>query len=543
MPSFCGGSHDRTGAIEPSSHRGYARDALWERTHEFERLVKARLTAPDAPLPARLSDGQLLSVEAEVAAKTWGGNFTRGEYRTAVEKAWTATARWIEAPRSNKPTEDLVQAWLQPEGRDLWRRIIESVECQRRTVPAVQFARGTMLATAGLRSTPHVLHGWEALRHNRELSALVGELADSCVGRNKQTPCETTYPNVTRLLPRISRELTAEVHVTLAAIAEQYAALDIPVGRFLAVDGQLTPAWTPQTSMVVEDPVEWGQHPANRRQTPDVGTRIYQRRSYDGHVVTTRRVRGYHLTAAVDLATGLVMAFDLSNAQKSHEPKILRDILLPAMFGLSPRLNVQAIVGDGLFDNNETHEHLETRYGIHLVAARPREKLGSRGKLFKTDEHRSIAAIRGDGVAICRAHGALLDYRGLDAPKRNGLDPGELVDPRSFRSRFICTDGCGKPSISTSECWSHLPYYPHTPHGRLELYAYRHALLRRRNQAESLFSALQIGYKQGTDGAARVRVTDDDSVRALIALSIVTRALLALYAEREIRSTTSARAA
>jgi len=237
------------------------------------------------------------------------------------------------------------------------------------------------------------------------------------------------------------------------------------------------------------------------------------------------------------------MAFDLRNAQKSHEPRILRDALLPTMFGLSPHLKVDAIVGDALFDDHETHEHLETRYGIHLVAHRSRHKFDTGGKLLKEENHRSIAAIRGDGIAVCRAHRALLQYRGLDAPKRHpGLQPGDLVDPRGFRSRFICPAGCGTPSVSTRDCWSNLPYYPHTPHGRLKLYAYRRALLRRRNQAESLFSALQVGYKQGTDGAARVRVLDDDSVHALIALSIVTRALLSLRAQRD-RSLPQAHAA
>ena len=67
----------------------------------------------------------------------------------------------------------------------------------------------------------------------------------------------------------------------------------------------------------------------------DIGARRYQRKQ-DGVLETTRLVNGFRLTALVDLATGLVLSFDLSNAQKSHEPLILRDKLLPTLFHVSP---------------------------------------------------------------------------------------------------------------------------------------------------------------------------------------------------------------
>jgi hypothetical protein len=513
--------------VIPPSAPDDGRDPLWERAREFERLVRLRVADPEAPLPAKLTKGQIMSVEAESAARTWGGNFTRGEYYRAFEVAWKKTALHVQAPRSDSPTEDVVGAWLQPEGRDLWRRIMGSVHSMQRAIPALQMSLGAMLATSAMRATPHILHGWDLMLHNEGIRTLVNELAQSCDGVHRQLPRPVGYSTVTRHLPRLSHEIAAEVRVTLATIAIEYMRQGIPVGRFLAVDGSLVPAWvSPRTADA-------------RRQKADVGVRRYQRRQ-DGVLRTTRTSDGYHLTVLADLATGLVLAFDVANAQKAHEPLILRDRLLPSLFAMNPDLGVDAIVGDNLFDNRETHEHLETRYGIHLVAHRYRHQYAEHTKSFKPESadkqkrHPSVASIRGDGVAICRRHGLLLEYRGLYAPRsREGLTPGELVDPHGFRTRFTCPDGCGVTSVRTSMCWDNLPYYPHTPYGRLKLYAYRRALLNRRNLIESLFSALQVAYKQGLDGAARVRVADRNVQEALIALSIVTRALLALRATRD----------
>jgi hypothetical protein len=401
----------------------------------------------------------------------------------------------------------------------------------RRTIPALHFTLGTMLATAGMRATPHVLHGRELLLHNDPLRQLVLDLSQSCDGVHRQEPVPTSYSNVTRLLPRLSEGLAAEVHVALAEISARFAEFGIPVGKFLAVDGSLVPAWVPQKAV--------GRGGDGRQKKGDVGVRRYTR-TQDGVTQTRRIVGGYHLTALTDLATGLVLAFDVRNAQKSHEPRILREKLLPTLFEMSPQLEVDAIVGDNLFDNEETHEHLEACYGIHLVAHRYRHQFAEHTKSFKPEStdrkrrHRSIASIRGDGVAVCREHGLLLEYRSFDPPPhaREGLHPGDLVNPDAFRTRFTCLAGCGQPSVRTSMCWANLPYYPHTPYGRLKLYAFRRALLLRRNQIEALFSALQIGYKQGLDGAARLRIVDRNVQEALIALSVVTRALLALQALR-----------
>ena len=86
--------------------------------------------------------------------------------------------------------------------------------------------------------------------------------------------------------------------------------------------------------------------------------------------------------------------------------------------------------------------------------------------------------------------------------------------------------------IPTQACWSNLPFFPYTPHGWPDLFAYRVALLRRRNQAEAAFSSLQVGYKEGLDGAARARLVDLTENEAPIGLSFGTRGLLVLSAVR-----------
>jgi hypothetical protein len=69
--------------------------------------------------------------------------------------------------------------------------------------------------------------------------------------------------------------------------------------------------------------------------------------------------------------------------------------------------------------------------------------------------------------------------------------------------------------------------------GSPDLFALRVALLRRQhNLSESAFSSLQVGYKQGLDCAARLRLTDLTENEALIGFSFATRAPLVLAAER-----------
>lgn len=187
---------------------------------------------------------------------------------------------------------------------------------------------------------------------------------------------------------------------------------------------------------------------------------------------------------------------------------------------LRPRVRHPARVGlrvDGdLGAPRPPFRRAEAHYGIPLVAVRKAHAFATRGVIFKESERQ-------------------LPYAGLDAPSRKGLRPGEPTNANEWRSRFNCPEGCGKPSVATRLCWSNLPYHPHTPHGRLQLYAERRALLCRRNQIEGTFSALQVGYKQCLDGAARVRLFDRTVNEGLIAISLVTRALLVLLAERKLR--------
>jgi hypothetical protein len=391
-----------------------------------------------------------------------------------------------------------------------------------------------MLATAGMRATPHIRQGRDLMINNSAFSGLISELAMSCGGALRRMPQVKSYNEVDRRLRLVAPGIATAVHVTLGEIAAEFGRTGLPVGRHLAVDGSLFPAWVPQKSSRGSDELEaWF-----RRRSPQAGFIAYTR---DGDALderiarragkkVLRAVRGYRLTSMVDLATGLVLAFDLRDPTTSSELGVLRDVLLPRMFDVSPSLEVTAIVGDGRYDDKRSHEHLETHYGIHLVAARGPHLLRRPPRPVTETRHPTVAGVKGNGIAICREHKQPLLYKGLTptpAEGRRGLSPGDPVAPSKFRSRFECPEG-HRVSFPTRYCWSDLPYYPYTPHGRPDLYATRIALLAQRNQVETFFSAMQVGYKQCLDGAARVRVYDHVVTEALIALAIVTRALISL---------------
>lgn len=80
--------------------------------------------------------------------------------------------------------------------------------------------------------------------------------------------------------------------------------------------------------------------------------------------------------------------------------------------------------------------------------------------------------------------------------------------------------------------WTALAYYPHHGHGQPRRYAERYALLAHRNVCESFFNALKVGHGIATVGADRLRLTDFDSVRALVDLSFCMGTALMLGHER-----------
>jgi hypothetical protein len=457
----------------------------------------------------------------------------------ALERATNDTRLLVAAPTSDSPTDDVVAAWLQPEGRELWRRIISGCSPTPTSAPGLQFAMTVFLALGAMRTTPHLRHAYDLALSNEALLALGREMALSCEGAARCEPQRRSYEQVSRLLPRLAEGLAGEVHIALAQVGAKFAAWGLPVGKFAAVDGSAYPAWAQQRSANVAGIHSPARERLLRRRTPEAGFLVHSheyRPDQDESSTITMAMRGYWLTVLVDLVTGLVLTFDLRDATKAHEPAVLRETLLPRLFLLSPDLEVDAIVGDAKYDDDPTHEHLETYYGIHPVVGRKKHALATRARRLTEADHRSVAVIRSDGTAICRAHGHELEYRELWPTNRRllGLRPGER-DPRAFRTRFECPSGCGKVSVATRTCWSNLPYYPYTPHGQYKRFAYRRALLPRRNQGESVFSSTQVGYKQSLDGAARSRVQDLTTQEALTALAFATKGFLSLLAERIAR--------
>src|SRR5205823_1510402 len=137
-----------------------------------------------------------------------------------------------------------------------------------------------------------------------------------------------------------------------------------------------------------------------------------------------------------------------------------------------------------------------------------------------------------------------LEYLGIEpTPKQRlkfGILPGQVVSPELFRSRYRCPRGCGRHTLRTRACWSNVPVLPHTPHGRLDLYARRRALINRRNQIEAWYSALKSAYKLALDGPDRTRTYDRTILEALIATAVVTHALLILYDARSKQAAAAA---
>jgi hypothetical protein len=527
----------------PNVHR-YPPDPFFERSKRFQLLVQAMGSDPGATFPDDLTDAQQIALEAEAARRRYG-RFSRRAYQAAIERAMNETRRQVVAPASDTPTADVTAAWLQPEGRSFWASAVSKAAGARSGVAGLQFSMGVMLAAAAMRATPHLLHAYDLLLNNGPLFNTVSELALSCEGVARREPEKRSYPHVTKKMRRLAETIPVEAHNTLAQVVAQLSNYGIPVGRYLLVDGSHSPAWAQQRPAYLNGKWDPALESHLRRRSRDAGYVVYSAKyRKDGlderaHASEGERgrayrrgMRGYGLTALVDGASGIPLAFDLRDATRAHEPRVLREVLLPRVFEFSPELSVRAIVGDAKYDDDPTHEYLETHFGVHLVAARHAHALRARGKVFSETTHRSIRGLQGDGIAICRAHDRKLRYVGLDAPGRDGLRPGQPTDPREFRSRFYCEEGCGKPSIATRDFWSNLPYFPRTPNGRLDLFAEGRALLRRRNPIESTFSSLQVGNKQCLDGAARGRAYDIAIHEALIALALTNYALLVLRAER-----------
>jgi hypothetical protein len=226
--------------------------------------------------------------------------------------------------------------------------------------------------------------------------------------------------------------------------------------------------------------------------------------------------RGYYLVVLVDRATQAPIVWTLRNAQWD-EARAIKEILffLDEEWPDSP---LERVGADSAWDENWAYEYCEGA-GVHLIAARGRAKIERNAKT-PLPFSEGIGWFDERGMAWCRHHQLPMHYVGA-----------QFAGDK--RTRWRCPHGCeGTPGIQMSEGWAALPYYPHHSVGRPDLHAMRLAILARRNSCEALFSGLKCRQKLGLAGAARTRLTDYDSVLALISLALMLRTAFLLASVR-----------
>ncbi len=500
-------------------------------------VAKLRAAGRNAIHTVDLSD---LSVrERDFALKVW--HLPEDVDLPSYIEKWIVHQQRFGQPRLDDYLPDLAAMLGQPEMLWLLGNWAYPETASTGPKPAYSGSKAAMCHMGAFGISPHVNDSVAALRGSREerdVFAWAFELGARLTGREGKEPpfrMVAKPSNVYRHMPKLSGTLGRRAMEANVRMLRSLDALypHMKIGRVGGVDGTAVAAWCPQRKSKDND------HEAKlRARATHAGFRFY---SHDGgkHDVVegeaykiehVKAWRGYYLVVLVDYCTGRPIVWTLMDA--SHdEAKALKE-LLRLLFEFWPDCPLETIVGDGAWDEDWAHELCERYYGIHLVASRTNEtRLDAKHHI--ADESDAIAYFDGRGQAFCRAHRKALKWVGNAFANREGLAPGEPAPETHFRLRFKCEDGCGTPSMQMREHWTAFAYYPHTPFSKRQRYAERHALLDHRNVCESAFNALKVGHGLATVGADRLRLTDFDSVHALIDLSFCMGTALLLAQERD----------
>jgi hypothetical protein len=523
----------------------FQRDLLFERSKRFKRGLEILEKNPEARLEGYTADEQLLILVARTKRRF--PSLDVDAFGHMLADAYNACAPVIPAPRVDLPTDDIVAAWSQPEAKQLWSRWWLA-NTRRQDAPSNQGAKAVAVHTAAMRRGPHVISGWDAARNGGPLLELLTRYSHEEARGGDPALVVKTYSPVTRLIGPLLRGLSEMAMETCVGIVKTLAEMypELPIGRWVAIDGTAIPAWTPQARNLSEQ--------AEKRvgeRAPEADYRAYVK-TIDGLVdadrvpkklrVLVKSWRGFLFIVISEYVTGLPLTGLLCRAAE-YEPRML-DQLLERLFTLWPSIPLEAVVGDKLFDTQPAHAITEVRFGCHLVAHRRPSHSKKGGVIFdKKSRYRGLVGrINGNGHAWCREHEAWARFDGTDVPERGEFDPGEPTDSREyerharrFRSRWTCVEGSHRLSAPTESLWSALPYFPLHPIGRPDLFAWRIALLARRNIGEAVWSTLKVGFKLGNSGSARPRVADRGTYEGLIWIALVTRSLLTLANERNRR--------
>jgi hypothetical protein len=249
---------------------------------------------------------------------------------------------------------------------------------------------------------------------------------------------------------------------------------DPDIGRYLLIDGTSTPAPREQRAAGASRPAE----------------EPFLRRGLDGATYTThgprKYWRGYSLIYITDVKTGLPLGFAV---QPGNRPEW--ECIRPLLMNIHQHWADCAgepwepayLVGDAHFDNEQVHRLLEEQFGIHPVF--PHAVLP--GSAFAHADNL--------GTPRCSKHGDMKLHQSqyfMDSTQRvaAGLGPGERVDLSKAGFRWRC-EQC---HFTTTTRWDDGPrVYPFLPFRgeHRSRVALRRALMRRRNQAESLNARLK----------------------------------------------------
>jgi len=511
----------------------------------------ARLLASNEVVEAQQKIREAKSVEAadlqkfdnrvqEVAVRTW--TLPEDVDLPFYVTKWKKLKRCFAMPRLRGYSDDMAVMLGQPEIQSsLLGRWLNPPARPSGPKPAYAGSKAVLLVMGALGIGPHVDNNYEVLAGNARLREVCSWALDRAATAAKRVDesfrlagcVESVLKHLPALVDTLGR-LPMEANVQmLRSLAAMYP--NLPICTVGGIDGAAFAAWAKQ---------RWGRSEQDEakltKNAPSAGFRSYNRRNgkkqdaAPGEVVDAKigKVwRGYHLVVLVDYCSGRPIVWSLVNA-KWDEAKQLRE-LLRVLYELWPDCPLTTIVGDGAWDEKWAHEVCEVGYGLHLVASRTIDStdLDAEHKLSE-GESEVIDYFDGKGQAFCRDHKQPMKLLGNEAPKREGLVPGEASPESQFRLRFKCDSGCGTPSLQMARHWTALAYYPHTPNGKVKRYAERYALLAHRNVCESLFNALKVGHGMATVGADRLRLTDLQSVRALVDLSFCMGTALMLGQER-----------
>jgi hypothetical protein len=442
----------------------------------------------------------------------------------AFLNAMAATRPVAAMPRVGESILDYWRIFAQPEiAEELWP-MWQSRPGRRGRDPGI-FGKALLFATAVFGVSPQFKSNHRLLVEStsrRRLfewleatgAAAAGLPARPWGAKNYERGVEQVHKVAALMFPDVGLE-------GMLYVPEEILALNVRIHQELhrlldleevdvAIDGCLFPAWTAQYQE---------EHSEARNARPrSLGSRRY--------------ANGYYFFPLVVLQTGLPLAWILVSANVDEQPA-LRD-LLALVFRLWPDLKIRSLVADAAWDEAEIVGYTMTRYGIPLIARRPRERQ-EWVTLLHPLRAELVSEIRGDGAVRCRKHGCTMIRNGYECGRGN-LPPGIRASETRFRVRQVCPiggDECGRVGVLMREEWAALSPLPHSlAVGQPRAHAKRLALLSRRNSVESLFSALQGTNKLLLKGAARTRTPKEPTVAALVSVAAILRSATMLADQR-----------